>query len=61
MAGDAVPYYPVRCPQCGSSDVRVTSTRRYGLRYHKCRHCSAPFKSVERRTPPPPSKQPRKP
>lgn len=46
-AGGAVIYRPVRCPECGSTDTKVTSTRR-PVRHHKCRACGAAFKSVER-------------
>lgn len=44
--GDAVIYVPVRCPECRSTEVRVTSTRR-PIRQHKCKQCGATFKSVE--------------
>jgi DNA-directed RNA polymerase subunit RPC12/RpoP len=44
----SVIYRPIRCPRCGSKNTRVTSTRgRIGVRYHKCRACGKPFKSVE--------------
>ena len=45
--GGAVIFHPVRCPDCGSDDTKVTSTRR-PVRYHKCRGCGATFKSVEK-------------
>jgi|GEM_PF-2298069 len=47
-AGGAVIFHAVHCPKCGSTDTRVTSTRR-PVRHHKCRACSAAFKSVEHR------------
>jgi ribosomal protein S27E len=42
-----VPFIPVRCPDCHSTDVPVTSSRR-PIRWHKCRVCGKTFKSVER-------------
>jgi len=44
----AVIYHPVRCPECGSVDTVVTSTRS-PIRHHKCRNpdCNARFKSCE--------------
>jgi ribosomal protein S27E len=42
-----VPFIPVRCPDCRSDDVVVTSTRR-PIRWHRCRKCGARFKSVEK-------------
>ena len=45
-ANGAVVYRPVRCPKCGSTDVKITSTRR-PVRHHKCRVCEERFKSVE--------------
>lgn len=45
-ADAAVPYRPVRCPQCQGTDCPVTSTRK-PVRYHKCRSCGKTFKSVE--------------
>lgn len=44
----AVPYVTVCCPQCGSDQTRVTSTRR-PIRRHKCKACEHRFKSVERK------------
>jgi transposase-like protein len=43
--------YPLmRCPEdrggCGSTDTKVTSTRR-PVRHHKCKACGYTFKSVE--------------
>lgn len=45
--GGAVVYRPIRCPDCGSTETKVTSTRR-PTRYHKCLGCGGTFKSVER-------------
>jgi len=45
--GGAVFYHVVRCPECGSAETKVTSTKR-PIRRHKCRECGAPFKSVEK-------------
>ena len=44
--GGAVIYRAVHCPQCGSADVKITSTRR-PVRHHKCKACGEAFKSVE--------------
>jgi len=44
--GGAVLFHAVHCPECGSTDTRVTSTRR-PIRHHKCRACGETFKSVE--------------
>lgn len=47
--------YPVRaCPECGSPDVRVTSSPKPKpgspkIRYHECANCLAGFKSVDTR------------
>lgn len=47
--------YPVRaCPECGSPDVRVTSSPKPKpgspkIRYHECAACLAGFKSVDTR------------
>ena len=46
--GDAVPFYFVACPRCGSRHTRVAHTER-PVRRHKCLVCRLPFKSVERR------------
>ncbi len=46
-AGGAVAYYPVRCPECGSTNQRVTRTQQ-PVRYHKCQDCDHTFKSVEK-------------
>lgn len=43
----AVIFIPIRCPGCGSKNVRTTHTN-LPVRYHKCRDCDAPFKSIER-------------
>lgn len=37
----------VKCPECGSNDTPVRSTRR-PIRHHKCRACGNTFKSVEK-------------
>ena len=42
---EAVIYRPIRCPDCGSAETKITSTQR-PIRYHKCR-CGRTFKSVE--------------
>lgn len=39
-------YKVVKCPECGSKDTKVTSTRR-PIRHHKCKSCEHCFKSVE--------------
>ncbi len=44
--GEAVIYYPIRCPKCRSKNTRVTSTVK-PVRYHKCDNCGYSFKSVE--------------
>jgi transposase-like protein len=43
-------YRPVRCPECQSADVKVTSTRR-PTRHHKCKACGHTFKSIEESQP----------
>ena len=35
-----------KCPECGSENTKVISTRR-PIRHHKCRDCGAAFKSSE--------------
>lgn len=45
--GGAVIFYPVRCPDCRSTDVPVQHTSGR-VRYHKCRGCLQNFKSVEK-------------
>jgi len=42
-----VSFIPVRCPQCGSKDVRCYVSR-LPVRYHVCRGCGKKFKSIER-------------
>jgi len=42
-----VVYHVLRCPLCGSDQVRITHTAR-PVRRHKCRACGHAFKSVER-------------
>lgn len=42
-----VPYYPVRCPKCGSKN-QVCYNSKLPVRYHKCRDCGTNFKSTER-------------
>ena len=42
-----VPYYPVRCPQCGSKN-QLCYNSKLPVRYHKCRDCGSNFKSTER-------------
>jgi len=44
--GGAVIYRPIRCPKCGSTKTRITSTRR-PIRQHKCQDCGHTFKSIE--------------
>ncbi len=46
QADHAVRFHVVRCPKCGGTDTRVTSTRR-PVRYHRCK-CGHTFKSVEK-------------
>lgn len=41
-----VPFFPVRCPQCGSTKPR-TYGQRASVRYHKCYECRAAFTSYE--------------
>ena len=48
-AARAVRYEPVQCPTCRSTDVPVQRTV-MPVRYHRCRHCGATFKSVEKRS-----------
>lgn len=45
--GAAVLYHPVKCPVCQSTDVPVQHSQ-LPVRYHKCRSCGEPFKSVEK-------------
>jgi transcriptional regulator NrdR family protein len=42
----AVPHHTKRCPSCGSTRVRVTSTQK-PVRYQKCGDCQHTFKSIE--------------
>jgi len=42
-----VPYHVLRCPFCDSRATRVTSTRRGGVRFHRCRSCNRAFTSRE--------------
>src|SRR5690606_17526505 len=45
-----VDYSQVRCPLAGCRDVRVVKTRRTDLgriRFHECRTCHRPFRSLE--------------
>jgi len=46
--GPVAIYIPARCPYCGTIG-KVTSTRRRGVRFHRCKNptCGKPFKSVE--------------
>ena len=39
-------YHVVRCPECGSKNTGVASTRRPERR-HKCKDCGHAFKSIE--------------
>jgi uncharacterized Zn finger protein len=41
-----VKFVRVRCPGCGSKNIRTTSTRGL-IRWHKCGDCSKAFQSVE--------------
>ncbi len=41
-----VPYTPVRCPECDSTECPVYKTKKPD-RYHKCRNCGESFKSKE--------------
>jgi len=41
-----VPFTPLRCPKCGSKDIRCYVSRP-PLRYHICRKCTYKFKSIE--------------
>ncbi len=47
-ANRGVVYHVMRCPdpQCGSKNIRVTSTRT-PIRHHLCKDCGKRFKSVE--------------
>lgn len=48
----AVMYVPGKrpqCPACRSGETKVTSTRKGGTRYHKCKACDHSFRSHERR------------
>jgi len=45
-ADNGVIFRPVRCPDCGSAETRVTSTRK-PIRHHKCIACGKAFKSCE--------------
>lgn len=45
---DVVYYVKVRCPKCGSENCPVYSSEP-PIRYHKCKDCSHPFKSVEQK------------
>lgn len=42
----AVTFPKLHCPRCKSDDVITRSTQR-PVRYHSCRECGYPFKSVE--------------
>ena len=41
-----IPFYPLKCPGCGSKNNRCYSTH-LPIRYHVCRDCGKNFKSVE--------------
>ena len=41
-----VKFIRMRCPSCGSKNVKTTSTRG-SIRWHKCSDCQRPFQSVE--------------
>jgi uncharacterized Zn finger protein len=45
-AKSVVKYIRMRCPGCGSKNVRTTSTRGT-IRWHKCGDCEKSFQSVE--------------
>jgi Zn finger protein HypA/HybF involved in hydrogenase expression len=44
----AVVWHVITCPDCGSDETKVTSTRR-PIRHHKCLACQSCFKSYESR------------
>lgn len=46
-AKTGVPYVRMKCPQCKSPKLRVTSTRG-SIRWHRCSACGHKFKSFER-------------
>ena len=51
---DGVIFYPLRCPRCGSVDIRTHTTKPPGpnrRRYHTCKVCKKNFHSTE--APPP--------
>ena len=39
-------YYPLKCPQCGSKDIKTYSSAP-PVRYHKCKKCGYNFRSRE--------------
>jgi len=41
-----VPYFPLKCPKCGSKNIRCYSTH-LPIRYHLCNDCGKNFKSIE--------------
>ncbi|MDP2942546.1 MAG: hypothetical protein Q8O36_03455 [Candidatus Omnitrophota bacterium] len=41
-----VKYIPLRCPKCGSKNVRCYATY-LPTRYHTCKSCGHKFKSIE--------------
>lgn len=41
-----VVFYPIRCPECHTKNIKCYSTRP-GLRYCVCRDCDYKFKAVE--------------
>jgi len=46
IGSGGVVWHVIRCPECSSTETRVTSTRR-PVRHHKCQACGHCFKSVE--------------
>lgn len=44
-----VTWHPIRCPDCGSSDVRcVRKLKGELVSYQRCRECERSFKALER-------------
>jgi len=39
-------YYPIKCPNCGSKNVKCYASAP-PTRYHKCKDCGKRFKSME--------------
>lgn len=46
---EVVTWHPIRCPKCGSSDVRCDGKRKgETVSYQQCRECEKRFKALER-------------